>query len=159
MDCTQSTCHRSQRKVLFLCSGNFYRSRFAEALFNHRAAAAGLTWRADSRAVDLPGSRKYIRGPVSPYCVEGLACRGIVLDGEIRFPIQVEAGDLDDSDLIVALKEAEHRAPLERLFPDRAGRVEYWHIHDIDCAQPGEALAQLDAAVGSLIERLSTSST
>ena len=30
------------KAVLFLCSGNYYRSRHAEAVFNHRAAAAGL---------------------------------------------------------------------------------------------------------------------
>ena len=36
--------------VLFLCTGNYYRSRFAEELFNHRAARDGLSWVAQSRA-------------------------------------------------------------------------------------------------------------
>lgn len=30
------------RRVLFLCSGNYYRSRFCEEHFNHHAAAARL---------------------------------------------------------------------------------------------------------------------
>ena len=30
------------RTVLFLCTGNFYRSRHAEAVFNHHAAASGI---------------------------------------------------------------------------------------------------------------------
>ncbi len=38
-------------KLLFLCTGNYYRSRFAELLFNHLAAQVGLDWRADSRGV------------------------------------------------------------------------------------------------------------
>jgi len=28
-----------ERTVLFLCTGNYYRSRFADELFNHKAAA------------------------------------------------------------------------------------------------------------------------
>jgi hypothetical protein len=28
----------AMKSVLFLCTGNYYRSRFAEELFNHRAA-------------------------------------------------------------------------------------------------------------------------
>lgn len=35
--------------VLFLCTGNYYRSRFAEIYFNALAAQRGSPWRADSR--------------------------------------------------------------------------------------------------------------
>jgi protein-tyrosine-phosphatase len=35
--------------VLFLCTGNYYRSRFAEELFNHHADRAGLNWIAQRR--------------------------------------------------------------------------------------------------------------
>jgi protein-tyrosine phosphatase len=40
------------RTVLFLCTGNYYRSRFAELLFNHLAAAKAAPWRAESRGLD-----------------------------------------------------------------------------------------------------------
>jgi hypothetical protein len=33
------------KQVLFLCSGNYYRSRFAEHLFNWLAPKASLPWR------------------------------------------------------------------------------------------------------------------
>jgi protein-tyrosine-phosphatase len=36
--------------ILFLCAGSYYRSRFAEELFNHRAPGLGLAWSATSRA-------------------------------------------------------------------------------------------------------------
>ena len=37
--------------VLFLCSANFYRSRFAEHVFNWLAGQEGLQWKADSRGL------------------------------------------------------------------------------------------------------------
>ena len=40
---------RSEKTVLFLCTGNYYRSRFAEALFDSVAVRMGLPWRASSR--------------------------------------------------------------------------------------------------------------
>ena len=43
----------SERVVLFLCTGNYYRSRFAECLFNAVAAKPGLPWRARSRGLAL----------------------------------------------------------------------------------------------------------
>src|SRR4051812_49894075 len=44
---------RSEKTVLFLCTGNYYRSRFAEALFNSVAGKMGLPWRASSRGLAL----------------------------------------------------------------------------------------------------------
>jgi hypothetical protein len=37
--------------MLFLCTGNYYRSRFAELLFNHLAKQRGLDWQATSRGL------------------------------------------------------------------------------------------------------------
>ena len=41
------------KTVLFLCTGNYYRSRFAEELFNHQAERADLDWIAQSRGLAL----------------------------------------------------------------------------------------------------------
>jgi hypothetical protein len=43
----------AHKSVLFLCTGNYYRSRFAEMLFNSLAAQVGLQWRASSRGLAL----------------------------------------------------------------------------------------------------------
>jgi low molecular weight protein-tyrosine phosphatase len=39
--------------VLFLCTGNYYRSRFAEILFNSVTGKMGLSWKATSRGLAL----------------------------------------------------------------------------------------------------------
>lgn len=142
-------------KLLFLCTGNYFRSRFAEAVFNALASRAGLDWRADSRgiATDL-GSRNV--GPISVHTMEGLRARGIDVGPETRFPLQLEAQDLATADLIIALKEAEHRPHLGRRFPHWMDRVEYWHIDDLDRTSADVALLKIEEEVRALIERLST---
>ena len=39
------------KHVVFICTGNFYRSRFCEYLFNALAKKHGLRWRATSRGL------------------------------------------------------------------------------------------------------------
>ena len=56
------------RTVLFLCTGNYYRSRFAEELFNDSARRAGLDWTATSRGLALelgPVERRPAVGPLA----------------------------------------------------------------------------------------------
>ncbi len=142
----------STRRVLFLCSGNYYRSRFAEACFNFHAAQRGLRWRAESRGFRL-GARNV--GPISQHAVAGLAERGIPLIEPERMPRVAAELDLADSQLIVALKEEEHRPLMLERFAAWADRVEYWRIHDIDFAEPRVALAELEREVHNLLSRLS----
>jgi protein-tyrosine phosphatase len=137
--------------VLFLCSGNYYRSRFAEIYFNWLAPQQDLDWRAESRGFRLsPGNV----GPISHHAVAGLQARGITNPEPDRFPRVVVESDFEAFDLIIAVKEAEHRAKMVEKFPHWADRIEYWHIHDLDCAQPDEALVELEGKVRGLIERL-----
>ena len=95
-------------------------------------------------------------GPISRYAVRGLEQRGIHLNGNIRFPMQVTEQDLGRANLIIALKEAEHRRMLAVQFPAWLDRVEYWHVHDLDCAEPKDALDQLEREVVPLSSRLLT---
>jgi protein-tyrosine phosphatase len=157
---TEESVHGSgvnpMNTVLFLCSGNYYRSRFAEHLFNAIAGRDQLPWRADSRGLVV--GRAGNIGPISRYAVHGLEQRGIHLNGGIRFPIQVTEQDLGRANLIIALKEAEHRRMLAEQFPAWVDRVEYWHVHDLDCAEPEDALAQLEREVVALSSRLPATS-
>ena len=141
------------RTVLFLCTGNYYRSRFAEAFFNHVAAGMGLPWRASSRGLALELGVNNV-GAISAAAARRLAALGIAAAGCQRTPIQVCEGDLEGADLIVALKELEHRPLLLARHPSWVEKVGYWHIHDGDCAPPAEALPAIEQAVLALAARL-----
>ena len=140
--------------LLFLCTGNYYRSRFAEMLFNFLATEAGINWRATSRgiAVDLGISNI---GAISADAISGLAARNIFIGGNTRFPIQLEEKDLEEADLIIGLKEAEHRPLLEERFPAWPDKVEYWQIDDLNIAAVEDTLTHIDEEVKRLILRLS----
>jgi protein-tyrosine-phosphatase len=142
------------RTVLFLCSGNYYRSRFAEAVFNHEARRLVLPWEAASAGLAWPafGGNP---GPISAHTVAALRARGIELSEPHRMPRAVTATDLAAAERIVAMKEAEHRVMMETRFPSYVPRVTFWHIDDVDVAPPSVALPELESHVASLLRDLS----
>ncbi len=95
---------RQEYTVLFLCTGNYYRSRYAEVLFNCVAGKMGLTWRASSRGLALERGVHNL-GPMAVAAVKALEARGLRAVAEFsRFPIQVTAEDFEAAHWIVALK-------------------------------------------------------
>lgn len=143
----------SPHRILFLCTGNYYRSRYAHILFNHYATRSGLPWIADSRALAIELGACNV-GPISTYVVDAMSSRGLTCSSADRLPIGCELADLVDADRIIALKEAEHRPRMRRKFPEWEDRVEYWHVHDLDAGTPAEALALIERRVIELVESL-----
>jgi protein-tyrosine phosphatase len=140
----------SARRVLFLCSGNYYRSRYAEALFNHLARAHGWPWRAFSRGV----STHLVDDEISTYTRHHLLRRGISLRHTAPAPLALTRSDLAAAAHVVALKESEHRPVLRARFPQHAEQVEYWKVHDLDASAPADTLAAIDREVRRLARRL-----
>ena len=62
--------------------------------------------------------------------------------------------NLAAADLVIAVKEDEHRAMMARQFPLWQDRIEYWAIDDLDCAMPEEALPGLEEKIRALVARL-----
>jgi protein-tyrosine phosphatase len=141
---------------LFLCTGNYYRSRFAEILFNHEARHRGLAWQADSRGLDPD---PYNVGPISSHTLAALRQLGIDCPTVRRFPQTVSQDDLEAADLIVAVKRTEHHPLLADNFPEWVERVEFWHVDDLDCAGPQVAIPSLRDLVGQLLDRLTSAGT
>ncbi len=140
-------------QVLFLCTGNYYRSRFAEIVFNTLATKRHLDWRADSRGVAVEGKTDNV-GPISEHALQALRARGNDLGNDIRFPLQLQERDLERADLIVAVNEPEHRPPLAQRFPQWTDKVVYWQIPDLDAASAEEGLRLVEQEVTALVERL-----
>lgn len=141
--------------VLFLCTGNYYRSRFAEIYFNWLARQENLAWQADSRGLALDPANV---GPLSIHTRRGLDLLQIPLSEPLRHPIDAAERDFEAARLIIALKEAEHRRLMQVRFPEWVERVEYWHVHDLDCAQATEALPQVKNHVEELVTGLKRAS-
>jgi protein-tyrosine phosphatase len=121
---------RSEKTVLFLCTGNYYRSRFAEVLFNSVADKMGLPWRASSRGLALERGVNNV-GPMEITAITALEARGIRGVADLaRFPIQVTKDDLETASWIVAMKEAEHLSLLQERFPAWTENVEFWNVDD-----------------------------
>src|SRR5689334_9031143 len=102
----QTNTTSKPKRILFLCTGNYYRSRFAEIFFNWQAKQRGLAWTADSRGLALDGCNY---GPISRYTLDRLRKTGVAHDADQRFPRPLSEADLASADLVVAVKEAEHR--------------------------------------------------
>jgi protein-tyrosine phosphatase len=94
-------------------------------------------------------------GPISRHTSARLGDLGISIPEPIRQPLWLTEKDLLDAQLVVAMKTAEHRGMMDAHFPHWASLIEYWDIDDLDCAGPGVALPQIEAAVNLLLRRLS----
>lgn len=140
------------RHVLFICSANYYRSRFAEAVFNHEAARRLLTWRAFSRG--LATHLVFGMGDLSGHTRSALAMRSIPMHHTGAAPAALELADLERADRVIALKEAEHRPMMHAQFPEWEDRIEYWHVHDVDAAEPETAIPDIEQRVTLMLDEL-----
>ncbi|MGF1451506.1 MAG: low molecular weight phosphatase family protein [Opitutales bacterium] len=140
------------QEILFVCTGNYYRSRFAQAVFNHRAQELGLSCRAFSRGLNIGA---VLEGDeLSIYTREEMQRQGLPLElaGERRVSLTLE--DLRRAERTVVLKRTEHYPMMRTQFPDFAEAVTYWEVHDLDAARPEEALPQIQALVETLVGEL-----
>ena len=141
------------QRLLFLCTANYYRSRFAEVLFNHLAVERQLGWIAESRGLaTILGAGN--TDAISEHTIEGLRDRNVEIRSNHRPPIQVELRDFESADLVIALDEQEHRPYMQGRFPDWTDRIEYWQVGDLHITTADEALSLAEHEVRSLIERL-----
>jgi predicted translation initiation factor SUI1 len=138
-----------KKTILFLCTGNYFRSRYAEVLFVSVAKKMGLPWDASSRALALERGVNNV-GSMATTAIKALEAMGI-RDAERcgRLPVQVTISELEQADVIVALKHAEHLPLLQERFPAFAEKVEFWHVDDAP-----DALPIIESKINDLLARL-----
>lgn len=141
---------KDRQTLLFLCTGNFYRSRYAEAYFNHQARQLSLLWKAESR-----GFRPHLATEdLSHFTVKRLDEREIPLHHTGSKPQRVELEDLAEASLVVAMHATEHRPMIQSRFPEWLDRVRYWNVPDIDEISADVALPVIESEVDRLVRSL-----
>jgi protein-tyrosine phosphatase len=142
-------------RVLFLCTANYYRSRFAELLFNQLAPRIAPGWSAFSRALAIE-ENWCNKGPISQHTRNACRLREINLPDPIREPIGVTDSDFDSADRVIAVKEAEHRRYVQQRHSTRLKSVEFWHVHDLDASGPQETCDLIERNVRALLAELAS---
>lgn len=138
--------------LLFLCTGNYYRSRFAEEYFNHFARLRRLDWRADSRGLspDMGGLDNV--GTISRNALRELERLGVVPNKHTRSPRSLAADELAEFDRIIAISRIEHEPMVAAALAAEVARFEYWEVGDIHLEAPPEACARLARLIDAVLD-------
>ena len=138
-----------KKNVFFLCSGNYFRSRFAELWFNQEAHQRRLEWYATSAGLLMENDNQ---GNISEYTRTFAHARGWSVPD--RPPIPASDALFEKADCVIALKESEHRVPIETRFMRFQEKVTYWMIHDEDVMKPSDILPTLESQLIQFVDTL-----
>ncbi len=138
-------------QVLFICTGNYYRSRYAEILFNHISTEFQLGWRSFSR-----GFQESTReAPISPHAMNRLSDK-YICPSQVRYPIKLKPSDLGLAHRVILMDQQEHWPMMKQEYPEWLDYVEYWNIQDVQFEKPHSALEKLERRIDLLIGDLET---
>ena len=141
----------AHQRVLFICTGNYYRSRFAEAIFNHHAEQRRIPWTAFSRGLAV----HLVEGYLSTFTTEALRTREIELRHTGPRRIGLSEGDLLQANYRIAMDRSEHFQMMLTQFPTWVDQIDYWDVSDIPFRSSTEALPEIELKVMQLLDTFS----
>lgn len=144
--------------ILFICTGNYYRSRMAEELFNFWAKAADLPWEAHSAGLRKDMSKSPNEGPISKHAVQMLSDEGIPIASKERYPQSVSRQELEVHDVVICLHRPEHEPMLQKRFPNHDSEVLFWEVPDVQVMEPPQAFNRIKKEVKQLVSLLRSGS-
>lgn len=134
--------------VLFVCTRNVFRSRFAEALFNWTASKTNLSVRAISRGL---APQLALEDSLSPYVEGALRSNGISLSHTSPTKSHLRENDLRQSLRVIVLNDREHRAPLSEQYPDLVASFEFWNVEELSRWEPERMIGHIEEEVRALV--------
>jgi protein-tyrosine phosphatase len=134
-----------------VCTGNYYRSRFAEILFNALSEQQGLYHQAFSKGLRLSKNNK---GPISKHCIAYFSEQYPNLKYDLRMPIPFDQEDFDFYDSIILMDKTEHHPMIEKRYPEQQDKVTYWNIVDDYIKSPEDVLPILEKKIIELTNEL-----
>jgi protein-tyrosine phosphatase len=140
--------------ILFLCTGNYYRSRFAEEYFNAQVCARGIHHRADSRGLSIEFERLKNPGPMSADALAELGKLGIEVKKSIRMPRKLSGTEVPFFDQIICMDKKEHLPMVKKRASLRDRKVIYWKIKDLGEVPASKALPECREMVDGLIKKI-----
>ena len=141
-------------RILFVCTGNYYRSRYAEVRLDDWATHRDLPLSPFSRGLQIDIAQTHNVGPMSRFAIARLRERGINPDPYLWMPRALERRDLDEADLTVILDRREHLPMMRQQFPDFVDRVRSWDVADGRPTAARHPLAEVDAHLESFFQEL-----
>lgn len=131
--------NQESNRVVFVCTGNYYRSRLAEILFNDYSLKLGAPWEAESRGL-MENTR--MKG-LSPDAIAYLKIKGFDYPEAFdRAPIALKVEDFENARLFVIMNRKEHEPMMKRKYgqiPDmlaKQDRLRYLNVFDVPLRRP-----------------------
>ncbi len=141
------------KNLLFICTGNFYRSRFAEAFFNYLCDVNNLDWRASSAGlkIHLADKKAKDEGEISIIAKNKLLSKGISKEYFDKKRSKLDEKMLKKADLIILMDKDEHFSMIKETFPNYVNKAYFYRAKDIEYCDPEIALRIIEKEIMSLI--------
>mgnify|MGYP001284730687 CR=1 FL=1 len=141
------------KKILFVCSGNYYRSRFAEAYFNYLSDMFSLDIKSESRGLAIHFADELAEefGEISKDTRERCNALGIPETYWQKDRESLKREDFDSFNQIICLDLEEHAPMVKEQFPDQIYSVCYLKVKDVFDWEPKQTLDTISEIIQEMI--------